>query len=198
MSNVIPENIHFLQAAQKEFLTLDGHQKRLVVKALNKIAKSPNAVGKHLGRRGGSDLTGFRSVSVDKQNLRIVWSVTSAGTVEVALVIAVGPRGDEEVYIIAARRRVEALASSQSELSRLERLCQTVYPEHKRRAQDYLHVICIEKGEVLAAHQEQKAHGHAEEHRDLPGRAFPPHAGYPRPDACLPGLWRPRRRLVPA
>lgn len=112
MSN-IPENVYFLEAALKDMEKLEGHQRRLVLKALCRIARSPRDIGKSLGNRAGTDLTGLRSLSVDKKNLRIVWRVVSAEVVEIVLVIIVGPRGDEEVYNIAARRKAAALELEQ-------------------------------------------------------------------------------------
>lgn len=108
--HAIPDNVYFLDDAETEFLALEGHQRGLVLKALCKIARSPLEFGKALGKRGSSDLTAFRSTRVDKGNLRIVWVTTPTGQVQIVVVTAVGPRSDEEVYVVAAKRRAGALS----------------------------------------------------------------------------------------
>lgn len=105
----LPDNLYFLDAARRDFLSLEGHQRHLVAKALCKIASAPSQFGKPLGRQGDRDLTGFRSTSVDRKDLRIVWTVSGSGRVEIALIVVVGQRSNEEVYAVASRRRAVAL-----------------------------------------------------------------------------------------
>jgi mRNA interferase RelE/StbE len=104
-----PDNLFFLEAARKDFLSLEGHQRRLVSKALCKIALAPNQLGKPLGKQANRGLTGFRSTAADKRGLRIVWIASDTGKAEIAVIVVVGPRTDSEVYAIAARRRAAAL-----------------------------------------------------------------------------------------
>ncbi|MDE7226742.1 MAG: type II toxin-antitoxin system RelE/ParE family toxin [Treponemataceae bacterium] len=93
--------IFFHPQAVQELHRLEGSVKRLVLKQIAKLSRSP-LLGEELGNRNGFNLTGYRKMYVDKKRVRIVYRVRHE-TVEV-FIIAIGKRGDMEVYGDAARR----------------------------------------------------------------------------------------------
>lgn len=88
------------QAAQ-ELHRLEGSVKRLVLKQIAKLSRSP-LLGEELGNKNGFNLAGCRKMYVDKKRVRIVYRVRHE-TVEV-FIIAIGRRDDMEVYGDAAGR----------------------------------------------------------------------------------------------
>lgn len=97
----------FSKDAKKDFDCLDGHQKKIVLKALDKVVKNPlphteGGYGIPLGNRHGFDLTGCYEVKLRGQNLRIIYKLEKERMV--MLNIAVGERGDYEAYKIAKAR----------------------------------------------------------------------------------------------
>ncbi len=108
--NETPWRIELVPEAEEEFMSLDRAQRLLVAKGLEKIQHDPINVGKALGNKGqGADRTKllhFRSVRIQKGNLRIVWTVPAnqRSPVLVAIVAAIGERGEEIVYRTASKR----------------------------------------------------------------------------------------------
>lgn len=106
----LPGNIRLVPEAVNEFLKLDHHEQILVFGGMKKIARDPVHIGKWLGNRGkGKDqkrLVNFKTVRIDKSNLRIVWTVPKDGRdyIEVAIVTGIGPRSEKEVYQQVAGR----------------------------------------------------------------------------------------------
>lgn len=93
--------ILFHPKAAQELHQLEGSVKRLVLKQIEKLSRSPQ-LGEELGNRNGFNLSGCRKMYVDKKRVRIVYRVRHE-TVEI-FIIAIGKRGDMEVYGDAARR----------------------------------------------------------------------------------------------
>ena len=93
--------ILFHPEAARELHKLEGSVKRLVLKQIAKLSRSPQ-LGEELGNRNGLNLAGCRKMYVDKKRVRIVYRVRHE-TVEV-FIIAIGKRGDMEVYGDAAGR----------------------------------------------------------------------------------------------
>lgn len=122
--NNLPENVRLVDEAIDEFLKLDNHQQRLVFSGIKKIARDPVQIGKDLGNRGkGKDrqkLVNFKSVRIDKSNIRIIWTVPKDGQdyIDIAIIAGVGPRSEEEVYTVVASRR-ESVAEFQKALLEL-------------------------------------------------------------------------------
>lgn len=93
--------------AEKDFARLDGSQKRLVLKALDKLATNPlprqeGGYGSPLGNKGGAALAGFLKLKLRGAGLRIVYDLQYQN--ETAYVIIIGLREDEQVYQDAERR----------------------------------------------------------------------------------------------
>ena len=99
--------LSYLPEAAKDLKSLDGSQRILVVKAINKVLENPlpdyeGGYGKPLGNRSGSDLSGFLKIKLKNAGIRVVYKLIRT-EIEM-LVVVVGARADSEVYDIAQHR----------------------------------------------------------------------------------------------
>ena len=100
-------NVKYLPEALDDFRKLDGSQKILVRKAIQKVCQNPlpgteGGYGKLLGNKSSTNLTGFLKIKLRGAGLRIVYQLIRQG--DYMLVIVIGVREDEEVYEIAQKR----------------------------------------------------------------------------------------------
>ena len=94
--------VQLIPSAQKDFKKLDGREKLLVAKKLNKLASKP-FLGAPLGKRAGIYLTGYFKLYIDIKRLRVVYRcVGEELDVEI---IAIGRREDFKVYQEAEKRK---------------------------------------------------------------------------------------------
>lgn len=93
----------FWEEAKKDWTALDGHQKKFVLKALMRIEENASAIGEALSKKRHVDLTGYRKVKLKAVGIRIVYKIVK-NKIEVAEIIAIGSRADEEVYQDAFER----------------------------------------------------------------------------------------------
>ena len=94
-------NVKYLPEALDDFRKLDGSQKILVRKAIQKVCQNPlpeteGGYGKLLGNKSSTNLTGFLKIKLRGAGLRIVYQLIRQG--DYMLVIVIGVREDEEVY----------------------------------------------------------------------------------------------------
>ena len=94
-------------AAERDFARLDGSQKVLVLKALDKLMTNPlprdrGGYGQPLGNKGAAALAGFLKVKLKGPGLRIVYRLIEVEGVSCVLVI--GAREDSQVYEQATSR----------------------------------------------------------------------------------------------
>ena len=99
-------NVKYLPEALDDFRKLDGSQKILVRKAIQKVCQNPlpeteGGYGKLLGNKSSTNLTGFLKIKLRGAGLRIVYQLIRQG--DYMLVIVIGVREDEEVYEIAQK-----------------------------------------------------------------------------------------------
>ena len=93
-------NVKYLPEALDDFRKLDGSQKILVRKAIQKVCQNPlpeteGGYGKLLGNKSSTNLTGFLKIKLRGAGLRIVYQLIRQG--DYMLVIVIGVREDEEV-----------------------------------------------------------------------------------------------------
>lgn len=99
--------IKYLPEALEDLRKLDGSQKILVRKAIQKVLQNPvpkseGGYGKRLGHKNNVNLSGFLKVKLKGAGLRIVYKlIRRDGDM---LVVIIGAREDEEVYAIAEKR----------------------------------------------------------------------------------------------
>lgn len=99
--------IEFTPEALKDFESLDGSQRKLVVKALNKVSLNPlpeqlGGYGKTLGNHSDTKLHGFLKIKLRSSGIRIVYQLIEVNGI--MLIIVIGLRADNEVYDIADKR----------------------------------------------------------------------------------------------
>lgn len=99
--------VKYLPEALEDLRKLDGSQKILVRKAIQKVCKNPlpeteGGYGKLLGNKNGSNLSGFLKIKLRGAGLRIVYQLIRQG--DHMLIIVIGAREDEEVYEVARKR----------------------------------------------------------------------------------------------
>lgn len=100
-------NVKYLPEALDDLRKLDGSQKILIRKAIQKVCQNPlpeteGGYGKLLGNKGGTNLSGFLKIKLRGAGLRIVYQLIRQG--DHMLVIVIGAREDEQVYEIAQKR----------------------------------------------------------------------------------------------
>jgi len=104
-TEILPPNVWLFPEAKADLARLDRSRRVLVLRTIWKIAQAPDQVGKPLGHLAGLNLTGFRSVYVDRKSIRIVWKVAESGIVQVAVIAAVAEHEGLLAYRMAAQRR---------------------------------------------------------------------------------------------
>lgn len=98
-----------IKAAQKDFQKLDGSQKKIVVKMLEKLRENPlpksqGGYGTYLGNDATSgNLSGLLKLKARGFGIRIVYELIEVENRSVVIVI--GMREDKEVYKTATNRK---------------------------------------------------------------------------------------------
>lgn len=97
----------FMPEAMEDFRDLDGSQKKLVRKAIDKVSTNPLPVeeggyGKPLGNKGGKNLTGLLKIKLLNAGIRIVYKLVRKD--DQMYIVVIGARKDDEVYETAAKR----------------------------------------------------------------------------------------------
>ena len=100
-------DVKYLPEALDDLDELDGSQRKLVLKSIEKVRKNPlsqqeGGYGKLLGKRGNTDLTGFLKIKLRASGLRLVYKVIKQE--DRMLIVVIGAREDKEVYSIADKR----------------------------------------------------------------------------------------------
>lgn len=101
-------DVEYIPEAQQDFDRLDGSQKKIVRKAIEKVRQNPLPVeeggyGKPLGNKDGHNLTGLLKIKILAAGIRIVYKLEPQG--EIMVLVVIGMRGDDEVYEIAEKRK---------------------------------------------------------------------------------------------
>ena len=96
--------VEFIDEAKRDMHRLDGSQRVLVLKAIQKVSENPTAdgYGKPLGNKGGRNLAGLFKIKLRKSGLRIVYQLVERDGI--MMIVVVGVRADSEVYREAAKR----------------------------------------------------------------------------------------------
>ena len=99
--------INYLPEALEDLRKLDGSQRILIRKAIQKVSGNPlpeteGGYGKLLGNKSNTNLSGFLKIKLRGADLRIVYKLICQG--DSILIIVIGAREDDEVYETAQRR----------------------------------------------------------------------------------------------
>ena len=100
-------DIQYLPEAVKDLRSLDGSQRVLVLKAIQKVATNPlpeneGGYGKPLGNHSDTKLAGLLKIKLRGAGIRIVYKLIRTETE--MLVVVIGARADDEVYEAAQHR----------------------------------------------------------------------------------------------
>lgn len=96
----------FIEEAQKDYKKLDGSIKKLVNVALAKMEERADELGEDLTSKHGVNLIGCRKIKFRKAGIRLVYRIVG-DKAEIAEIIIVGKREDNEVYQEAYKRLQE-------------------------------------------------------------------------------------------
>lgn len=99
--------VRYIPEALKDLESLDGSQRIIVRKAIEKVKVNPlpndeGGYGKPLGHHSGANLTGLMKVKIKKEGIRIVYRLIR--TDKSMEIIVIGARKDDSVYKIAQKR----------------------------------------------------------------------------------------------
>ena len=102
--------IEYIKEAQRDLLKLDPHNRRIILKAIEKTAERPlpppEGIGKPLGHHASSNLTGYYKIKLRNLGYRVVYGLKREGNIMKIIIISV--RDDEAVYR-EAEKRIEDL-----------------------------------------------------------------------------------------
>ncbi|MFC4651611.1 type II toxin-antitoxin system RelE/ParE family toxin [Lactococcus nasutitermitis] len=91
--------VKFTEFSQKDFIHLDGSQRKQILKSLTKI----ETLGLQVGQELHGKLSDCRKLKHKKLGLRVVFRQSPLG-IEIIEIVVVGKRSDNEVYEIAEKR----------------------------------------------------------------------------------------------
>lgn len=99
--------IEYTDGAKADIKTLDGSQRKQVLKAMSKVSTNPlpfseGGYGKPLGNKSGNNLTGYLKIKLRQLGIRVVYKLIREEDIMKVIVISV--RDDNAVYEIAADR----------------------------------------------------------------------------------------------
>lgn len=100
--------IQYMPEALKDLYKLDKRQQELVVKAIKKVSTNPlpyyeGGLGKPLGTKGNTNLTGFLKNKLKKEGIRIVYKLIKID--KVMYIVVIGARSNDLVYKKANKRK---------------------------------------------------------------------------------------------
>lgn len=99
-------DVVFIEKAKKDYNKLDGSVKKLVNAAIAKMRERADEIGEELTNKHGLNLIGCRKIKLKKIGIRIVYRIVG-DEAEIAEIITVGKREDNEVYQVASKRLEE-------------------------------------------------------------------------------------------
>lgn len=99
--------VEYTKDAKDDIKSLDGTQRKQVIKAINKVSSNPlpnteGGYGKPLGNHMTSNLSGYMKIKLLKLGLRVVYGIERKDNSMCIVIVSV--RTDEEVYKMAYER----------------------------------------------------------------------------------------------
>lgn len=106
--------IEYIKEAQRDLKNLDPHNRKLILKAIQKTAlrplPPPDGIGKPLGNHSATKLSGYYKIKLRDLGYRVVYGLVKENNIMKVIVISI--RDDELVYK-EAERRIENLINHQ-------------------------------------------------------------------------------------
>lgn len=98
--------IEYIKEAQRDLKRLDPYNQKLILKAIDKTAQRPlpppDGIGKPLGNRASSNLSGYYKIKLRNLGYRVVYQLVQDD--ETMRIIIISIRDDDAVYKEAERR----------------------------------------------------------------------------------------------
>ena len=99
--------IVYTKEAKEDLKKLDGSQRPIVLKAIQKVSSNPlpnneGGLGKPLGNHKTGNLSGYMKIKLLRDGLRVVYGIERKD--EVMEIIIISIRDDETVYKMASER----------------------------------------------------------------------------------------------
>lgn len=98
--------IEYIKKAQRDLKSLDSHNRKIILKAIQKTAERPlpppDGIGKPLGNYTSSKLSGFYKIKLRTLGYRVVYTLIKEKQTMKVIVISI--RDDDTVYKEAERR----------------------------------------------------------------------------------------------
>ena len=102
--------IEYIREALKDLQKLDGYNRKLVLKAIEKTAMRPlpppEGVGKPLGNHAAANLSGYYKIKLRDLGYRVVYRLIREGKIMKIIIISVR---DDEAVCREAERRIAGL-----------------------------------------------------------------------------------------
>ncbi|OSB07986.1 hypothetical protein B2H97_16080 [Paraclostridium bifermentans] len=95
--------VNILPEAWEDYENLDDSLIDEVEYYLTKL-ESNRLLGQALEDKNGKELSNCRKIYFNKARHRIVYFIDSVGTIHISNIVAIGPRANEEVYLLAHTR----------------------------------------------------------------------------------------------
>ena len=100
-------DIYYLPEAEDDLIKLDGSQRLMVLKAIDKVSKNPlsnteGGYGKPLGNHVGTNLANCLKIKLRNAGLRVIYQLVRTETS--MRIIIIGARADNDVYEKAQQR----------------------------------------------------------------------------------------------
>lgn len=97
----------FIDEAKRDLRRLDGSQRAVVLRALDKVVQNPlpaseGGYGKPLGNHSQTHLAGALKIKLRSAGIRVVYVLIRTET-EMRIIV-IGAREDDKVYLIAENR----------------------------------------------------------------------------------------------
>ena len=101
LQSLIPENVTAIEEAVKDFQSLDGSIKAVVLKAIKKVSTNPKpntegGYGKPLGHHSSADLSGYLKIKIKSIGYRVVYKYIKDNDGMRIIIISI--RDEEKVY----------------------------------------------------------------------------------------------------
>ena len=105
--------IEYIKEAQRDLKNLDPHNRKLILKAIQKTAlrplPPPDGIDKPLGNHSATKLNGYYKIKLRELGYRVVYGLVKENNVMKVIVISI--RDDELVYKEAERRMQNLIIS---------------------------------------------------------------------------------------
>ena len=110
-------SVKYIKKAEKDLKKLDPYNRKLILKAIEKVSQRPLApplgIGKPLGNHAQANLSGYYKIKLKELGYRIVYHLDLENHVMTIIVISI--RDHDEIYL-EAEKRIHSLYLSEEDI----------------------------------------------------------------------------------